>query len=76
MEGAVVTGEAASVMIPAVAATEETEEATAAAEVAASEAEDAASAAGAAAAAWGHIFEVTSRASVFHLCQYYFSFPV
>jgi len=62
MEGAVVTGEG-SVVMAAVAATEETEDAAAAAEVATSEAEDAAAAAGAAAAC-GQIWEVTARASV------------
>lgn len=49
IEGAVVTGLPASVVMPAVAATDEMEEAAAAADVATSEAEDAASAAGAAA---------------------------
>lgn len=62
IEGAVVTGLLASVVMPAVAATDETDEATEAAEVAASEAEDAASVAGAAAS--GQICEVTARASV------------
>jgi hypothetical protein len=61
MEGAVVIGEG-SVVMAALAATDEIEDAAATAEVTASEAEDAATAAGA--AAWGQIWAVTARASV------------